>query len=474
MPPESATVIPLRAKVRRRDELEFLPAALEIVETPASPLGRAIGATVIAFFCLALAWATFGRVDIIATASGRVIPSGNTKVIQPFETGVVRAIHVAEGQVVNAGDVLIELDPTANDADVRRSNKNLQQDRLDIARLDALLKADLTSFAPPLDAALVLTDNARGQMEAQAAEQEAKLAGLDRQIDQKIAEAEEAKAEIEKIEAVLPILQDQRDIREKVMHMEFGSRLLFLQTEQQYIEQQHQLVAERHRLDQVTQALAALTRQRAQTEAEYRKSLLSDLAKAKTSANEHGEDAVKAIQRRELQTLRSPLNGSVQQLAIHTIGGVVTPAQQLMVIVPREARLEIEANLANKDVGFVRPGQQVEVKVETFNFTRYGLLRGTVTTISHDVVAADVSAPDRKDRQDDPALARSEEERQARQPSYVAHVALEQTGIQTEDGFASLEPGMAVTAEIKTGRRRVIEFLLSPLLRYRQEAWRER
>jgi hemolysin D len=217
-----------------------------------------------------------------------------------------------------------------------------------------------------------------------------------------------------------------------------------------------------------------LQRQRAQTDAEYRKSVLSDLAKARVQANEHGEDAVKAADRRALQTLRAPLDGSVQLLAVHTIGGVVTPAQQLMVIVPKDARLEIEANLANKDVGFVHPGQEVEVKIETFNFTRYGLLHGTVTTISHDVVAPDVTAPDRKDRDSDPALARTEEERQARQPTYMAHVALERTGIETEQGFTKLEAGMAVTAEIKTGRRRVIEFLLSPLMRYRHEAWRER
>ncbi|WP_316233847.1 biotin/lipoyl-binding protein, partial [Bradyrhizobium sp. SZCCHNPS2010] len=131
MPPESAataTVIPLRVAARRRDELEFLPAALEIVETPASPIGRAIAATIIAFFCLAIVWAIFGHVDIIATASGRVIPSGHTKVIQPFETGVVRAIHVAEGQQVAAGEVLVELDPAATEADVRKLQKDLQQD----------------------------------------------------------------------------------------------------------------------------------------------------------------------------------------------------------------------------------------------------------------------------------------------------------------------------------------------------------
>ncbi|MEW6642685.1 MAG: HlyD family type I secretion periplasmic adaptor subunit [Pseudomonadota bacterium] len=469
-----ASALPFRPKLLRRDEREFLPAALEIVETPASPVGRAIGGTIIAFFVLAMAWACLGRVDIIATASGRIIPTGNTKVIQPFETGVVRAIRVTEGQAVNAGDVLVELDPTANEADMRRLAKSLAQDRLDIARLEALLSGGIASFAPPAEADVALVVNARRQMEAQAAEQDAKLASLDRQIDQKRAETSETRATIDKIEAVLPILQGQRDIREKVMQMEYGSRLLFLQAEQQYVEQKHLLVAEQHRLDEVTQAVGALERQRAQADAEYRKSLLADLAKVKVQASEHGEEAVKVAQKRELQTLRAPLDGSIQQLMVHTIGGVVTPAQQLMVIVPREARLEIEANLANKDIGFVHPGQDVEIKVETFNFTRYGLIHGTVTSVSRDAVALDLATSDRHDRTPDPAQARSEEERQARQPSYVAHVALNQTGIETEQGYTRLEPGMAVIAEIKTGQRRVVEYLLSPLLRVRQEAARER
>ena len=146
-----------------------------------------------------------------------------------------------------------------------------------------------------------------------------------------------------------------------------------------------------------------------------------------------------------------------------------------MVIVPKNVRLEIEATLANKDVGFVHPAQPVEVKVETFNFTRYGLVHGTVTSVSRDVVAPDLNAGDsRTGRGPEAEIPKDEQERQSKQPAYVAHVALAETSIETEDGTTAIEPGMAVTAEIKTGRRRVIEYLLSPLLRYRHDAIRER
>jgi hemolysin D len=427
-----------------------------------------------AFLCIAVGWSVLGRVDIIATAPGRVIPTGKTKVVQPFETGVVRKIRVSDGANVAEGDVLVEMDSTANEADETRLNRDLAQDRLDIARLTALLAGDADGFTPPTDAGESLIATARRHMEEQAAEQEAKLAGLDRQVAQKRAEVAEVSASIEKIEATLPLVKGQRDIRDAAMKID-GGKLLFLQAEQQYVELAHELLVQHHRRTQTNEAISALERQRAQAVAEYKKSLLSDLAKAKGQANEHGEEARKAAQKRELQTLRAPVSGTVQQLAVHTVGGVVTPAQPLMVIVPKEAQLEIEATLANKDIGFVHPGQVVEVKVETFNFTRYGLIHGTVTSVSRDVVAPDINASDsRNGRGHDADIPKDEQERQSKQPAYVAHISLAQTTIDTEEGVTPLEPGMAVTAEIKTGQRRVIEYLLSPVLRYRHEAIRER
>lgn len=467
--------LPLRLRPSRGDELEFLAAALEIIETPASPAGRAIASTIILFFVIAVTWACIGKADIIATASGRIIPSGRTKLIQPFKASVVRAIHVSDGQVVKAGEVLVELDSTANAADETRLEHDLLLDRLDVARLDALLAGDLDDFAPPKGADPLLVETARRQMQAQAAEQAAKLDALDRQIAEKQAEIQGSQATIAKIAAILPMLRGVRDIREELLHNMFGSKLLYLEAQQKVVEQERQRVLEQAHETELGAALTALQQQRVEIAADYRKTLLADLAKAENSASEHNQEAIKAADKRALQTLRAPVDGTVQQLAVHTIGGVVTPAQQLMVIVPATVHLEIEASLTNRDVGFVQAGQPVAVKVEAFTFTRYGLLHGTVLNVSRDVVAADVNGADaRFMRNDDTKPSRRDQDQQSQQPAYVAHIALAETGIQTEQGWRTLDPGMAVTAEIKTGRRRVISYLLSPLLRYRQEALRER
>lgn len=474
--PSSASFAAVPVVVARsKAETEFLPAALEILETPSSPVGRAVAGAIILFVCLALGWSILGTVDIVATAQGRIIPTGKSKVIQPFETGVVRAIMVREGQAVKVGDVLIELDPTVDAADEARLAFALVEDRLDIMRLRALLDENLAAFvpAPETDARMVAV--ARQEMEAQAAEHKAKIDGVDRQIAQKQAEGREIKAAIDKIEASLPLLTEQRDIRAAVLRTQYGSKLLYLQTQQQLVESEHELEGQRQRRDENVESLAALSRQREEIEAGYRKSLLADLAKAEVQMSEHQDDINKSTMKRELRTLRAPVDGVVQQLAVHTLGGVVTSAQQLMVIVPKDAELEIEATLANRDVGFVHKGQDVAVKVETFNFTRYGLLQGRVESVSQDVVAsADNATEGREQKKPSLDVADNEQERQAQQPSYVAHISLAAKGVRTEQGIAPLEPGMAVTAEIKTGRRSIIEFLLSPLQRLTSESLRER
>lgn len=331
-------IISLSAASRRgRAELEFLPAALEVIVTPASPAGRAIAGLIMAFFALALAWSWFGTVDIIVTASGRFVPTGRTKVIQPLETGVVRAIHVKDGMAVKAGDVLIEIDPTVNEADERRLRRDLAQDRLDIARLTALLADDPALFKAPEGAEAAAVVNARQQMEQQRAEHSAKRAALEGQVAQKQAERRAIQATIAKGEAPLPMLRGLLEIREALVNKGFGTRVLYLQAKQQLVEQEQQLIVDGNREAETVAALGALERQAAEVEAEYRKGLLADLAQAR--ASEHGEEAVKAAQRRIYQTLTAPVDGTVQQLAVHTIGGVVTPAQAVLAIVPKDSRL---------------------------------------------------------------------------------------------------------------------------------------
>lgn len=446
-------------------DVEFLPAALEIVETPPSPTARWTALTIAALFVIAVAWSCFGRLDIVAVAAGKVIPSGRVKLVQPFETGVVRAILVRDGQAVKQGEALLLLDPTLVEADGERAARELAQARLDIARLRALV-APGAEFAAPEDVDARLVAVARRYAQAQADEQTAKLAMLDRQIEQRRAEIGSVTLTIARLQAELPLVSERAEIRAYLSEKKLSSRLMTLEAEQQRVGTLNEIKVQTEKRAEAEAGAAALERDRARSVAEFSRTVLAGLTEAETRAAGLEQEVIKAAQKRALQTLRAPTDGRVQQLQTHTVGGVVTPAQHLMVIVPDDAHLEIEARIENKDVGFVHVGQPVEVKVDAFNFTRYGLLRGTVTDITRDAVdepRVDPTAPGGDGAR--PASATS---------VYIARIALASAAIETENGATPIGPGMSVTAEIKTGRRRVIEYLLSPLSRYAQESARER
>ena len=387
----SPRVIQLRRKPqRRREELAFLPAALEIVETPPSPIGRAIAAVITVLFCLALIWARWGMIDIVASATGKILPSGRVKVIQPFETAVVRSIRVQDGQVVKAGDVLIELDPTANEAERDHLRNDLLAERLNIARLRAALSDNPEAgFAPPTGADPELISTQRQLLLNQVTEHRAKIAALLRQQAQKEAEQATTAATIHKLETIIPVIQSRVDIRKTLVEKELGSKLNYFEVFQLLVEQQEELGVQTSHLRETEAAIAAIRETRGQAAAEYRHTISDDLAKAEQKASGLAQDLIKAEQRTRLQLLTAPVDGVVQQLAVHTVGGVVTPAQSLLVVVPSDSRLEIEAMVPNSDIGFVHAGQEAEIKVDTFNFTRYGLLRGKVLSVSQDAVIRD-------------------------------------------------------------------------------------
>jgi hemolysin D len=477
MQPANAAVIAFpNARGRRdRDSLAFLPAALEITETPPSPIGRAVAVTIIALFCLALAWASLGQIDIVASAQGKIIPSGRTKVIQPFETGVVRAIHVRDGQSVKAGETLIELDTTMNKAERNHLRSDLVSAQLDVARLRAALSDDpdpLAAFHPPEGAPAALVATQRHFLISQAAERQAKLAALDRQRAQKEAERATTAATIAKLDATIPILQQRVDIRKGLADKELVSKITFLETLHQLIDAQQDRKVQQSRYQEAEAALAAIIETHAQAEAEYRRTLSSDLVEAERKARGLNEDLVKAEQRTKFQVLTASVDGVVQQLSVHTVGGVVTPAQALLMIVPAESRLEIEAMVSNRDIGFVHAGQQAQIKVDTFNFTRYGLLHGEVLSVSQDAIMHD--KPQDKSGDRTPGAEASTSEPKGQELVYSARVSLDRTQMQIDDNLVNLTPGMAVTVEIKTGSRTVISYLLSPLLRYQHDSLRER
>lgn len=465
---------PVTRERRERDELAFLPAALEIVETPPSPVGRAIAATIVVVFFLALIWATFGRVDIVASAPGRIVPSGRVKLIQPFETGVVRAIDVRDGQSVKTGDVLIELDPTMTAAEEEHIRSDLVAAQLDVARLRAALSdnADPQAvFQPPAGASTDLIAMQRQFLAKETEEYRAKLAALDRQRAEKQAESDTVAAIINKLEATEPLIQQRYDILKTLADKGLGSKLTYLEVAQTLTENQKELGVQKSRLNEANAALAAIVETRDQEAAEFRGKLFAELAEAERKAAGLSQDLAKAEELTKLQRLSAPVDGVVQQLSIHTVGGVVTPAQQLAVVVPSDAVLEVEAMIPNRDIGFVHVGQDAQIKVDTFNFTRYGLLHGEVSGVSHDAIAHDGPLADKEKALGEESTS---SEPAGQEPSYAARVSLDRTQMQVDDTLANLSPGMAVTVEIKTGSRSVMSYLLSPLMKYKHDVLRER
>jgi hemolysin D len=460
---------------RRREELAFLPAALEVVETPPSPIGRAIASAIILLICVALIWAWWSTVDIVASATGKILPGGRVKVIQPFETGVVRSIRVQDGEKVKAGDVLIELDPTANEAERDHLRNDLLAEQLNIARLRAALAGDddpVANFVAPAGADPDLIGAQRQLLLNQVTEHRAKIAALSRQQAQKEAEQAMTSSTIHKLEAIIPVVQSRVDIRKTLVEKELGSKLSYFEVVQQLVEQQEEFNVQKSHLQETEAAVAAIRETRGQAVAEYRHTLSDELAKSEQKAKGVAQDLIKAEQRTRLQVLSAPVDGIVQQLAIHTVGGVVTPAQSLLVVVPSDSRLEIEAMVSNSDIGFVHAGQEAQIKVDTFNFTRYGLLHGEVLSLSQDAVIRDRQ----QDRAGDRALGAANEtsEPKGQDLNYSARISLDRTLMQIDDRMVNLSPGMAVTVEIKTGSRSILSYLLSPLRRYRHETLRER
>ena len=457
------------------EESEFLPAALEIVERPPSPASRIAAGIIILFFVVALLWACLGTVDIIATAPGKIVPAGHTKTIQPLETGVVRSIHVQDGQKVKAGDVLIEIDTTISAAERDRLKNEYMQSMLEAARLRAALKLDgepLREFSAPegaTDAQLALQ---KTLLTNQVDEIRARLSDLDHQVQQNKGNRDAVAATIAKLSRSMPLLQKRAEARKSLLDKGYGSQLDYYTIQQDLVEHQEELKVQKGRLSEASASIGAHQQQRRQAEDEYMRNNLKELADAEQKAASLHEQLLQASQKYRLQTLIAPVDGTVQELAVHTEGGVVTPAQPLMSIVPSGSTIEIEAMVSNKDIGFVHAGQEAEIKIDTFNFTRYGLVHGAVQSVSQDAIVRKTPAARSEKKQNIGDEAESSEP-EGEEFIYSARVSLDKTQMQIDGQLVSLSPGMAVTVEIKTGSRHIIEFLLSPLLRHRHQAFHE-
>jgi hemolysin D len=436
-------------------EAQFLPAALALQEAPISPAPRIAMWLIISFCVLTVLWASFGRIDIVATAQGKIVPNQGSKIIQSLAVETVKAIHVIDGQHVKAGDLLIELDGTTTQADIDRVANDLVEQKLQIARAKAMLNGLASNTEPVLQRPSGASDSqfleAQHLLTGQYAEYQSKLALLAAEINKKQAEQRSTQEIVNKLQRSLPISQQRAQNFKQLADNDNVPKDAYLQREQQSMDQAGDLATNRSRIKEIAAALAATEEQKKALLAETNRTHLDSLNEASQKASALEQELIKAKSRNDSMRLVAPVDGTVQQLAIHTVGGVVTEAQALMVIVPTDVAVEVEAFLENQDIGFVNAGQQAEVKVQTFPYTKYGIIHGTVTSVSNDAI--------------------NDEKRGL---IYSTRVKLARSTMMVESKEVNLSAGMAVTVEIKTGTRRVIEYFLKPFLEYKNESLRER
>lgn len=442
---------------RLADEVAFLPAALSLQETPLHPAPRRLAWAIIALFVAAVAWAVIGRVDMVAVANGRLVVSDRSKQVQPLTTSVVKAVLVKEGDSVAQGQPLVELDPTAAGAERHAVDEQGRLAQADALRYRALLAALARPAGTPPVAAWpqAWTPAARGDAESQLrgewADITARMARLSAEAQRRQAELETSRQHAMKLEGLLPIAQQREADARRLADQGFLSGHQLLDRKRERSEIELDLATQRARIREGEAALAEAVLARSAYIAEAERTLRERLAQADLRLAHLTGEQMKAAHRQALTTLRAPVAGTVQQLAVHTPGGVVTEAQTLMVIVPHGAAVRAEVMLENRDVGFVHAGQMAEIKLEAFPFTRHGTVRAVVDRLPPDAVV---------------------DER--RGPLYAVALTLEASHLDVDGRKAPLVPGMSVTAEIRTGERRLIEFLLSPLQRTSAEALRER
>jgi hemolysin D len=440
---------------RLADETAFLPAALSLQETPPPPAPRRAAWAICALFVIALVWATLGQIDIVAVAPGRIVVSERTKTVQPLERSVVKRVLVKDGDAVKAGQVLIELDATnaaADGASVQEQlNAAASEERRTTALLSALQTGRGPSLGPTKDATPEANARDKAQLQAEWADVTAKLGKLDAEQAHRRAELATVRELIAKLEATLPIAVQREADFKSLTDQGFMSSHAGQDRTRERIEQERDLATQKARLLEAQAALRESENGRNAYVAEAQRTLNDRQAQAASKREQLSQERSKTEQRSRLTQLTAPVDGTVQQMAVHTEGGVVTEAQPLLVIVPKDAQVTAEVVVDNKDIGFVNAGQSAQIKLETFPFTRYGTVNATVQSVVADAV--------------------NDEKKGA---IFPATLTLSTSSIDVDGKRIALSPGMNVTAEIKTGRRRVIEYLLSPVQKAVSESLGER
>lgn len=438
----------------QRVETEFLPAALEVLHSPPSPAGRLILWLIIVAVFFALGWAVFGRVDVVAVSEGRVMPSQRIKTVESSETGRVRQIYFREGDEVSQGEALIALDPTFADADADVARTEFLTAQLSRARARALLRhADgaLAAFSAPEAASPAAAAAEARVVESRIDAYEARREGLRQRRLAARSALRGAQAELARLQETYPLIRGRYETKRQLFEKGLAPSVQLTELEEQMISTRRGIEVQQAEIDKAVAEIAMLDRELDQAEEEFRGAAAAELTEAEAIVATREESVLKATQRASLQVLTAPVDGVINEVAVATIGEVVEPGAPLMTIVPGDDELIVEALVLNKDIGVVRPGREAVIKLEAYPFTRFGYLHGVVETVSADAITDE-----------------------ARGLVFPARVRIRKNDISVQGRTPPLTAGMTATVEIKTGHRRILSFLLSPIAKAVQESGRER
>jgi hemolysin D len=448
---------------RTNDELAFLPAAIEVMETPPPKAARYISWTIIFFFVVAIVWSILGTMDKVAVALGRIVPNGNIKVVQALETAKVKSILVTEGMTVSKGDKLIELDPTDPEVDRQQVLNDLLASRLQIVRLNVTLqilsqKLSLDAFRINIkkdsDFKLFTDSNVELQeaiLKKDVAVYLTSFEKLNHNIQQKKSSVKVADSELENSKRLHSLYQEQLELSKQLYSIGSISVKEWLESKEKYLEAQGKLISSKNRLNESQELVKIAVQELDEFKNQFRSEKLQKLEEIKKDEENLELALRKTTERENNRYLLSPVDGIVHQLKLHTIGAVVAPADTLLNIIPQDSGILVEAMLDNKDVGFVKVGDEVAIKIDSFSYTKYGYIKGKISNIGADAVADEKKGF-----------------------LYPVKISLAESTVLVKDTMVPLVAGMTVSADIKTGSRRVIDYFITNFLEYQDETFRER
>jgi hemolysin D len=448
-----------------RTALDFAPAILAVQEKPPSPLPRTMLYLLLSLFGILLGWAVLGKVDVVAVAEGKLVPQSYLKIVQPADSGIVKDILVKEGDLVKEHQVLMRLDPKLSEADTRIVEGELQQKKLQLRRIEAELAGSGLLLQKGDDAEafrqVLAQYHAHRQAYDDAAAQERALLAKARED---YASARQVNA---KLKRVLPAYQETEQAWNQLHQEGFAGKLLALDKQRQRKEAEGDLKAQEESLASYRSSIEQSEKRLAQITSNYKQQLHNEQVDVQGQLQKLEQELAKQRHRAALLELKAPQAGKIKDLATHTLGTVVSPGTILLSLIPIDEPLKAEVMIQNDDVGFVKEGQPVKLKLAAYPFQKYGMVEGTVTHVSADATEVPNGKP--ADTPDGSASGKPQAT-----AAYKAIVTLKAQQITARGERFTLSPGMQVVAEINQGTRTILDYLLSPVQGVFHEAGRER